>query len=243
MQTFGKSPVLTGGKVDMDVDVKGQGQSVRQIMAGLNGRTDLQMGSGKINNRFAKIMLSDLFNLIATGGSADSSNLNCVASKFDIAKGLATSKVLVVDTTGATIVGSGKVMLDSEKLDMRLDPTAKQANLVKVAIPVKVGGTLANPNVLPDPAGLAKSATGALAGAAGNGGDAAGALTGLLTGDTSGGSAKPSGAAGCGSVAEGTTAAPAATAPTQPAAPSSGTDQLQKGTEDVGKKLKGLLGN
>src|SRR5262245_27016663 len=243
MQTFGQSAVLSGGKVDMDVDVKGQGQSVRQIMAGLNGRTDLQMGSGKINNRFAKIMLSDLFNLIATGGSADSSNLNCVASKFDIAKGLATSKVLVVDTNGATIVGSGKVMLDSEKLDMRLDPTAKQANLVKVAIPVKVGGTLANPNVLPDPAGLAKSATGALAGAAGNGGDAAGAITGLLTGDTnSGGGAKPAGTAGCGAVARGTTAAPAATAPAQPATPSS-TDQLQKGTEDVGKELKGLLGN
>jgi AsmA family protein len=244
MQTFGKSPVLSGGKVDMDLDVKGQGRSVRQIMAGLSGNTNLQMGEGKINNRFAKIMLSDLFKLISTGGSADSSNLNCLVSKFDIAKGLATSKALVVDTNGATIVGSGKVMLDSEKLDMRLDPTAKQTNLVNLAIPVKVGGTLANPNVLPDPAGLAKSATGALAGVAGNSGDTAGALTGLLTGNTSGGgAAQPAGSSGCGTVAAATPAEPAAAAPAQPATPSSPTDQLQKGTEDVGKKLKGLLGN
>src|SRR5215470_7088804 len=163
-------------------------------MAGLNGSSDLQMGEGKINNRFAKIMLSDLFKLISTGGSADSSNLNCVVSKFDIAKGLATSKALVVDTNGATIVGGGKVMLDSEKLDMHLDPTAKQTNLVNLAIPVKVGGTLANPNVLPDPAGLAKSATGALSGVAGTAGNAAGALTGVLTGNTSGGADKPAGA-------------------------------------------------
>jgi uncharacterized protein involved in outer membrane biogenesis len=246
MQTFGQSAVLSGGKVDMDLDVKGQGKSVRQIMAGLSGNTSLQMGEGRINNRFAKIMLSDLFKLISTGGSADSSNLNCVVSKFDIAKGLATSKVLVVDTNGATIVGDGKVMLDSEKLDMHLDPKAKQANLVNLAIPVNVGGTLASPSVLPDPTALAKNATGALAGVAGNGGNAAGALTGLLTGNSSGGTAKPAGAAsgGCGSVAAGTT--PATTTPAQPAAPSSPADQLLQGTpkkKDVGNALKGLLNN
>src|SRR5262249_48102403 len=187
MQTFGVSAVLSGGKVDMDMDVKGQGQSVRQIMAGLSGRTDLQMRSGKINNPFAKIMLSDLFKLISTGGSADSSNLNCLVSKFDIANGLATSKALVVDTNGATIVGSGKVMLDSEKLDMHLDPSAKQTNLVNLAIPVNVGGTLANPNVLPDPAALAKTATGALSGVTGSSGGTGGtvgALTGLVTGNS-----------------------------------------------------------
>jgi uncharacterized protein involved in outer membrane biogenesis len=246
MQTFGQSAVLSGGKVDMDLDVKGQGKSVRQIMAGLGGSSSLQMGEGRINNRFAKIMLSDLFKLISTGGSADSSNLNCVVSKFDIAKGLATSKALVIDTNGATIVGSGKVMLDSEKLDMHLDPTAKQANLVNLAIAVNVGGTLANPSVLPDPTALAKNATGALAGVAGNGGNAAGALTGLVTGNTSGGTAKPAGATsgGCGSAAAAD--APAATAPAQPAAPGSPADQILQNTQkkkDVGNTLKGLLGN
>jgi hypothetical protein len=241
MQTFGQSAVLSGGKVDMDVDVKGQGQSVRQIMAGLSGNTALQMGSGKINNRFAQIMLSDLFKLISTGGSADSSNLNCVVSKFDIAKGLATSKALVVDTNGATIVGSGKIMLDSEKLGLHLAPTAKQTNLVNLAIPVNVGGTLADPRVTPDPAGLAKSATGALAGTVGTGGTA-GALTGMLTGDAgSGPSGTTTASNGCGSAAAGTTAAPAQ----QQTQPSSPTDLLQgkpKNTEDVGKTLKGLLG-
>src|SRR5262249_20778824 len=43
MQTFGQSAVLSGGKVHMDMDVEGQGKSIRQIMAGLNGSTDLQM--------------------------------------------------------------------------------------------------------------------------------------------------------------------------------------------------------
>jgi uncharacterized protein involved in outer membrane biogenesis len=237
MQTFGQSAVLSGGKVDLDVDVNGQGQSVRQIMAGLSGRTDMQMGAGKINNRFAKIMLSDLFELVSSGGSADGSNLNCIVSKFDIAKGVATSKALVIDTKGATIVGSGKIMLDSEELNLQLDPSAKETSLAKLAIPINVGGTLASPSVRPDPAGIAKGATGAVAGAVSGG---AGALTGLVTGDTSGGSAASAG--GC-SVAATTPATSATEAPNQePAVSNSPAEQGTKKTkESVGKTLKGLL--
>jgi uncharacterized protein involved in outer membrane biogenesis len=248
MQTLGQSAILSGGKMDTDIDVKGAGGSVRQIMAGLNGKVGMQMGNGKINNRFARIILSDLFQLISTG-SADSSNLNCFVTQFDIAKGVATAKALALDTNGATIHGSGNINLGNEKLDMHLDPQAKQTNLVRIAIPVNVGGTLASPSVMPDPAALVKGATGALVGTAEGGGDAVGALTGLVTGATGGGTAQPAAASGggCGATAA---AAPAATAAPaqQPAAPESAVDQVikqgtEKSKEGVGDALKGLLGN
>ena len=249
MNTLGQSAILSGGKMDTDIDVKGAGNSVRQIMAGLNGKFGMQMGSGKINNRFARIVLSDLFQLISTG-SADSSNLNCFVTQFDIAKGVATSKALAMDTNGATIHGSGKINLGSEKLDMKLDPSAKQTNLVQLAIPVNVRGTLASPSVTPDPAGLVKGA-GALAGSVSGGGDTVGALAGLVTGATGGGTAQPAAASGGGCGAE-SAAAPAPAATTEPAqapaATTSPTDQLiQQGTEKtkegVGDALKGLLGD
>lgn len=239
LQTFGQSPVLTGGKVDMDVDVKGQGKSVRQIMAGLGGSTDLQMGPGQINNRFAKIILSDLVQLIASGGSANGSNLNCVVSKFDIAKGVATSKALAVDTGGATIVGSGRIMLDSEKLDMHLDPTAKQANLANLAIPMVVGGTLGSPSVVPDPVALAKGTAGAVAGAV-TGGGAVGAVAGLVTGSANGGSA-PAGGGGCGATAAAPAAATAEPAQQLPVPEVPTQVDTGKAKEGVGEALKGLL--
>jgi uncharacterized protein involved in outer membrane biogenesis len=236
LQTFGQSAVLSGGKVDLDVDVKGQGESVRQIMAGLNGHTDMKMGSAKINNSFAKIMFADLFKLISTGGSADGSNLSCVVSKFDIAKGVATSKALVVDTSGATIIGSGKIMLDSEKLDMHLNPQAKQASLASLAIPVNVGGTLASPSVLPDAAGAAK---GAVVGAVSGGGAVAGALTGLVTGSGGGGGGAATSSGGCSATAS--TEAPATAAPAQQPAESKSQEGTEKTKGDVGKALKDLL--
>jgi uncharacterized protein involved in outer membrane biogenesis len=157
------SDVLSGGKADLDLSVTGSGESVRAIMAGLDGTTRLVMGPGKINNRFAKILLADLGGLITGGG--DSSAINCMVSDFGIAKGQATAKALVLDTNGATILGSGKIDLASERLDLRFDPNAKQTNLANLAVPVKVGGTLASPSVVPDPGKIAENVVGTVVGA------------------------------------------------------------------------------
>jgi AsmA family protein len=157
------SDVLSGGKADLDLNVTGSGESVRAIMAGLDGSTRLVMGPGKIDNRFARILLADLGGIITGGG--DSSRINCMVSDFGIAKGRATTKALVLDTNGATILGSGGIDLGSERLDLRFDPSAKQTNLANLAVPVKVGGTLAKPSVTPDPGKIAQNVVGTVVGA------------------------------------------------------------------------------
>jgi uncharacterized protein involved in outer membrane biogenesis len=249
LQTLSISDVLTGGKADLDLDVRGAGNSVREIMAGLNGNTNFVMGEGHINNDFAKILLSDLFQLIATGGSASSSNLNCFVSRFDIKKGLATSTGLVLDTNGASIVGSGDINLATEKLKLHLDPRAKQTNLANLAIPVNIGGTMANPSVTPDAVAMAQGIAGAAAGVATTGTDVLGALAGVAGAGGSGSSeATTTTAAGGGNPCVTALDAPAAsstgTAPA-PAAPTSTGEQLLKDAgktlEDTGDALKSLL--
>jgi hypothetical protein len=242
-QTLGITKVLSGGKVDLDLDVTGSGASVREIMAGLNGSSNLEMGEGRINNRFAEIVLADLVKLLTFSGSGDSSNLNCMVVRFDFKDGLATSTGLVVDTNGATIVGSGDIRLDSEKLDMRADPSAKETNLVNLAIPVIIGGTLASPSVAPDPAALAKGVAGAAVGAA-TGAGVFGALAGLTgTGGASGGST---------SAATGNPCADALAGGGEAAAPQSTSEQILDGAgsaiegagdaaKDAGEAIKDLF--
>lgn len=241
LQTLGVSEVLSGGLVDMQLDVAGSGGSVREIMAGLDGTLNVEMGPGRINNRFAEIVLADLVKLLTLSGGGDSSNLNCMVIRFDFQDGLATSKGLVVDTNGATIVGSGDIQLASEKLDMRMDPRAKQTNLVNLAIPVLVGGTLASPRVVPDPAALAKGVAGAVVGGA------TGGVFGALAGLTGAGTASADGGEG----GSGNPCA-AALASAGAEAPKSTTDQILDGGGDVldgagdavkgaGEALKGLF--
>jgi uncharacterized protein involved in outer membrane biogenesis len=242
------SDVLSGGKADLDLNVTGSGESVRAIMAGLDGSTRLVMGPGKINNRFAKILLADLGGLITGGG--DSSAINCVVSDFGIAKGQATTKALVLDTNGATILGSGRIDLASERLDLRFDPNAKQANLANLAVPVKVGGTLAKPSVVPDPGKIAENVVGTVVGAPQGIFDTLSSLTGQKAATAEqnpcaaaiSGKAQPAKAT-TSTQGGGTTAGGGSTTGT--AAPSSsGSKGVVEGTvEGLGKTLDNLFGN
>jgi uncharacterized protein involved in outer membrane biogenesis len=242
------------GKLNFDGTASGQGQSVRAIMAGLNGHTALDIGEMRVDNTLMKIVMADLAKAVT--GTGDASKINCVVSRFDIVKGMATSKALVVDAESVTIRGSGTVNLATEQLDLYLDPSPKAAAIADVAIPVKITGTLANPSVAPDAMAAAKKIGGAVAGVAGGvatgGGLATGVLGKVVGGKVLGGGeaeVQPAGGGNpCLETASATGAAPAAAgapaakpsaAPPAPALPAPA--KPSSPVEDVGKKLKGLF--
>ncbi len=238
--------MFSGGRVDLVVDVAGSGDSVRQIMASLGGTTDFNMGPGQIDNRFARILLSDLFQLIASGG-ADGSDLNCVLSRFSITGGIAQSTALVLDTNGATILGEGNVDLRSEEPDILLVPNAKQTNLANLAVPVRIRGTLADPSVAPAPQAMAEGLVGSV------GGIGTGIFS-VLSG--SGGSTAEGGGNAC--VAAVDRAASDTAAPSATDMITEGAGQMLEGAgqagegigqgagevlDEAGKALEGLFGN
>jgi uncharacterized protein involved in outer membrane biogenesis len=234
LEVLAGSSVLSGGKVNMKLAVSGAGNSVRAIMAGLSGKLDATMGAGNINNGFAKLMLADLFKLLSFGGGGDESNLKCVAMRFDIVRGLATTRQLVTETSGATIVGKGTINLATEGLDLHLVPYATSANLTNLAIPMIVGGTMANPNVAPDAAAMASGALGAVVGAPATALGALGSVVGIGGGSGSGSTDTSS---GCGA-----SAAAAAKQTTTKPATTGGTGGSGGGVlPDVGGALKSLL--
>jgi hypothetical protein len=235
MQVLAGSSVLSGGRVNMKMTVAGAGNSVRAIMAGLSGKLDATMGQGNINNGFAKLMLADLFKLLSFGGGGDSSNLKCVVVRYDINRGLATTRQLAVETSGATIIGKGTINLATEGLDMHLVPYATSANLTNLAIPMMVGGTMANPSVAPDPVAMATGTLNTVIGAPATALGAIGSVVGI------GGSSNTASAdtsSGCGSSA----AAAAKPATTKPAGGASTGGSTGGGVlPDVGGALKSIL--
>ncbi|MEX2201040.1 MAG: AsmA family protein [Dongiaceae bacterium] len=253
LQTFVGSELLSGGRVNMNLDVAGSGNSVREIMASLGGASNFEMGEGQLNDRFARIILSDLFELIASG-AAGGSNLNCVVSRFDIAGGIAESTALVLDTNGATIIGTGNIDLREERPDIRLVPNAKQTNLVNLAIPVRIQGTLANPQVGPDAEAMAQGLVGSVTGV---GGGVFDVLSGVTGGGSTTGTATTSDNP-CVAALEGGGTAEAAPTPSATDLITEGAGQMLDGAgtagegigqgagevlEDAGEALEGLFGN
>jgi hypothetical protein len=78
-----------------------------------------------------------------------------VVNKFTIKNGIAKNQVMIVDTEYSTVVGKGNIDLGKETLNLVVTPKSKSATL-NIALPIKVGGTLASPSFRPDELAVAK---------------------------------------------------------------------------------------
>ncbi|MHB1219334.1 MAG: AsmA family protein [Alphaproteobacteria bacterium] len=227
LQMFGSDKIVEG-TADVDVAVTGAGGSAHAIASGLNGKTSVVMNEGRINNKYLKIAAADLMKVIDPWApKEDETKLNCLLSKFDIKSGVANSEVNVVDTAAFSVTAGGRINLGPETIDMVIDPRPKNQSMMNIAVPIKVTGSLADPDFLPDPAAIAKGVMGAAGGYLAGGG-MAGAVAGMLGGSKEEAAKNP-----C------VTAASAKSGQQQPAAKSeSGTDKTIK---DVEKSIKGLF--
>jgi uncharacterized protein involved in outer membrane biogenesis len=150
--------ILTSGRAHLKVSGASTGNSLHALAAGLNGSFDYAMGAGNIDNAYARIFLANLFTLVSFGSNGNSSNVKCLAGRFDIRHGVATARQLAMETKGAIIIGKGTINLGTEQLDLHLSPYATAPNLTNFAVPIMIHGNMSNPQVGPDAAAIARGA-------------------------------------------------------------------------------------
>lgn len=158
--------LVTGGKTDADIDLRGTGKSVRALMGSLNGSLLLMIGQGTFKSRYADMLgFQGLEDLIGKSlPQQEVTHLNCLVSRFDIADGLATSRAVAMDTGRLTLFGGGTINLKTEQPSMRLNTHTKVTSLLSFLPPIQVRGTLADPSFEPDLGGGAVGAVGDLLG-------------------------------------------------------------------------------
>jgi len=142
---------------DVAVAVRGAGDSVHAIATSLDGTSSLVVGRGVIKSRYADLIGADVFReAFAWAQGRKNTRLNCLVSHFDIQKGIATSRGMLMDTDAVSMLGEGTVDLGSERLDIELTPRPKDASLLNLATPIDIGGTFEHPTVQPNKAAVAK---------------------------------------------------------------------------------------
>ncbi len=161
-QAFDAEDVLSG-KVDVTTNLAGRGESIRALMASLEGKASVVMGKGQVKSSYVELLGADLLRFAASAGTtSDTTAVNCMVGRFDIAKGLATGRDILFDTSHMTVKGEGTVNLAAERLGLKFTPRPKDVSLLNLATPWRVEGTLDNPQVAPDETGIATRAAGAL---------------------------------------------------------------------------------
>lgn len=179
-QSLGVPNHATGGKVDLDLDVRGRGRSPRQIAATLNGYFGLALTTltsrGTGPDTLLGRALQQLQQAVPAGGVLLSRDIEiaCVAVRFDAQDGIMHNRALLVDSSLGKVGGGGDIRLTNETLALRLN-TDLNLGILHVRAPVPVSGTFAAPQ-FDYGAVAAGAATGVVTGAAGS---ALGGLGGL----------------------------------------------------------------
>jgi uncharacterized protein involved in outer membrane biogenesis len=159
--------VRRGGSTDLALDVSSSAVSLRQMMAGLNGKLVLKVGEGELKEEYIREFLPGLARAVAALDRATAkTKMHCVVTGLDFKNGVVTPKAMLAETGSLTMTGDGTVNLGTEQLDLRLVPSSRDTGLAAALPPVRVRGALADPSFTPDPAALAKNLLGTAAGVA-----------------------------------------------------------------------------
>jgi uncharacterized protein involved in outer membrane biogenesis len=173
------------GKVDLDADVSGSGNSIRRIMAGLNGRARLVTKGGEMHSIFPSFLMASVKDLVPFLESETSHTVRCAIVEFDVDEGRAKSKAIVLETDTYAIIGEGGINLADETIDIVLTPRAKTISLMKLTgLRGHIGGTLASPSVTARRTGPLRRAASLVRGVAEDVAEAVGGLFGK--GDSAG---------------------------------------------------------
>ncbi|MBI9074601.1 MAG: AsmA family protein [Desulfatibacillum sp.] len=152
------------GDLDLGLDFKGKGATVREIMAGLDGFLSLSVKDGKLLNKYLDLLGGDLTSGVMrminpAAEKKDYTKVNCLIARLNVENGLTDTKVMVMDTEYMSIIGQGTIDFKTEKLNMSLDPMPKKGmlsgvnlsfSLSELAQPFALGGTLAAPKLVID---------------------------------------------------------------------------------------------
>jgi uncharacterized protein involved in outer membrane biogenesis len=135
------------GQLDSEVDLRARGNSLREIMASMDGKIVSIMGGGTLRGIAIDLLAASLHRQLLIKEDPKAIPLNCAVEHLEIENGLATAQTILIDTDVSTLTGAGTIDLRRERIDIVLKPQPKQPKLATIKTPVSIRGDLADPTV------------------------------------------------------------------------------------------------
>ncbi len=152
--------VLSGGDVDLDINLSGSGATYRQLVQSLAGKMIAIVDKSVIQTGNLQFMTGNFVSqLLSTIGidskKAGQLNLSCAVVRADFGSGKANfPKGIAVNSEQLILVGDGHVNLMNDKIDFAVKPFSGKVIDTNIAQALtsflKVQGTLQNPKIVLD---------------------------------------------------------------------------------------------
>ncbi|HYD57978.1 MAG TPA: AsmA family protein, partial [Burkholderiales bacterium] len=145
------------------IDLSGTGNSVSRMLGSANGAIGAYMDGGKISRFMMELVALDLWDAARLKLKGDEPiEIRCAIADFSVKKGVMSTNAFVFDTSVVLVEGGGTINLQSEAMDLKLNPKPKDSSIASLNSPLFVQGTFGEPKVAPDMGKLAAKGIGAV---------------------------------------------------------------------------------
>jgi uncharacterized protein involved in outer membrane biogenesis len=127
----------------------GTGNSVHKAFASANGEVLVVAPGGEIRESIAQLLGVNVIKGLGMlfGKDKETTPFRCGVARFEARNGLLNASHIVFDTGPTLVTGSGRINMDTERLDFRLKGHPKKFQLVRLILPVTVNGSLVSPKI------------------------------------------------------------------------------------------------
>ncbi len=134
------------GSLQMQFHAQGTGDSLHALAAHADGTLSARVWQGMMGASLAELTGVDLrgLGLTLTRSTRDVA-VNCAAADFEIHSGVMQPTRFFIDSEPVFISGEGRVLLDSETVDLKLHGEPKRLRILRIKAPLLVQGTLLQP--------------------------------------------------------------------------------------------------
>ena len=136
------------GNLGGAVDLKGSGNSVKDMLGTSNGKIALYMDGGRISRTIMELIALDIWNVARLKLQGDEPiDIRCAIADLDVKDGIANINAMVIDTSVVNVQVGGWVNLKTEEMNLRIQPEPKNASVASLNSPIDVRGTFSEPRV------------------------------------------------------------------------------------------------
>jgi uncharacterized protein involved in outer membrane biogenesis len=158
---------IEGARSDVNIDVAARGRSVAELMAKLSGGVYVAAGKATIHNRRLEKVSGDVVTTVLSTVAMQSeeektTHVRCGVVRVPVRNGLVDiDRTLAMETTRAAMSASGSIDLRDEGLDLGVNLVGRRGPTLGVGTfsgLVRVRGTMSEPKIVADAAGVAGAA-------------------------------------------------------------------------------------
>jgi uncharacterized protein involved in outer membrane biogenesis len=152
------------GRIDGRIRLTGTGDTLHKSLASSDGDIRLVMNNGEMSNFAMKVAGLDVARSLGTLASGDQPTpIRCLVADMGVQKGLATTRLVLLDTKSTALTADGKIDLGDEQMDWTIAAHPKEVTPLSLRTPITVKGALSQPHVGVEAGPLAARAGAAVA--------------------------------------------------------------------------------